>query len=51
MSGCRAGSCGSCQTALSAGVVEYSQDPDAEIAPGHCLLCIATPRGDLTLEA
>ncbi|RCX30257.1 2Fe-2S iron-sulfur cluster-binding protein [Thioalbus denitrificans] len=51
MSGCRVGSCGSCQTALSAGEVEYSQDPDAEIAPGHCLPCIATPRGDLTLEA
>jgi len=51
MSGCRAGSCGSCQTALIAGEVEYSQDPDAEIAPGHCLPCIATPRGDLTLEA
>jgi len=50
-SGCRAGSCGSCQTALTAGEVEYSQQPDADIDPGHCLLCIATPSCDLVLEA
>ena len=48
-SGCRAGSCGSCQTAIDKGEVEYSQTPDAEVAPGHCLLCISVPRGDLTL--
>ena len=51
VSGCRAGSCGTCQTGLEAGAVIYSQDPDAEIAPGHCLLCISTPAGDLTLDA
>jgi ferredoxin-NADP reductase len=50
-SGCRAGSCGSCQTALTAGEVDYSQQPDADIEPGHCLLCIATPKCDLVLEA
>lgn len=50
-SGCRAGSCGSCQTALRTGEVDYTQQPDADIAPGHCLLCIATPRGDLVLDA
>lgn len=50
-SGCRAGSCGSCQTELAAGEVEYSQQPDADIGPGHCLLCIATPRCDLVLNA
>lgn len=48
-SGCRAGSCGSCQTALEAGEVDYSQQPDADIEPGHCLLCISTPKTDLTL--
>ncbi|MEJ2592645.1 MAG: 2Fe-2S iron-sulfur cluster-binding protein [Candidatus Thiodiazotropha sp.] len=48
-SGCRAGSCGSCQTAIEKGEVEYSQTPDAEVAPGHCLLCISVPAGDLTL--
>jgi len=50
-SGCRAGSCGSCQTALTAGKVDYSQQPDAEVEPGHCLLCIATPDCNLVLEA
>jgi len=50
-SGCRAGSCGCCQTALEAGEVEYSQQPDADVEPGHCLLCISTPKGDITLAA
>ncbi len=48
-SGCRAGSCGCCQTALEAGEVEYSQQPDADVGPGHCLLCVSTPKGDLAL--
>jgi ferredoxin-NADP reductase len=50
-SGCRAGSCGSCQTGLAAGEVDYHQEPDAEVDSGHCLLCITTPRSDLTLVA
>ncbi len=50
-SGCRAGSCGCCQTKLEAGEVEYSQQPDADVEQGHCLLCIATPKGNLTLAA
>jgi ferredoxin len=50
-SGCRAGSCGYCQTRLEAGEVAYSQTPDAELEPGHCLLCITTPKSDLTLAA
>jgi ferredoxin-NADP reductase len=48
--GCRAGSCGTCQTAIESGEVEYSQEPDAEIKPGHCLLCIGTPKSDIKLE-
>jgi ferredoxin-NADP reductase len=50
-SGCRAGSCGSCLTAVQRGEVDYIQEPDADVAPGHCLLCISIPQGDLTLEA
>lgn len=50
-SGCRAGSCGSCQTAVRVGEVDYNQEPDADVEPGHCLLCISTPKGDLTLDA
>jgi ferredoxin-NADP reductase len=48
--GCRAGSCGTCQTLLISGEVEYSQEPDAEIEPGHCLLCIGIPKGDIKLD-
>jgi ferredoxin-NADP reductase len=50
-SGCRAGSCGTCQTALEGGEVDYQQRPDVDLEPGHCLLCITTPSGDLTLAA
>ena len=49
-SGCRAGSCGSCQTAVTAGEVDYNQKPDADISPGHCLLCISKPKNNLTLD-
>jgi ferredoxin-NADP reductase len=48
-SGCRAGSCGSCQTAIQSGEVAYKQPPDADVAPGHCLLCVTLPTGNLTL--
>jgi ferredoxin-NADP reductase len=49
-SGCRAGSCGGCETALESGEVSYLQSPDAYIAPGHCLLCIGKPATDLSLD-
>jgi hypothetical protein len=48
-SGCRAGSCGSCQTTIESGEITYQQTPDADVQPGHCLLCIAIPVTDLTL--
>jgi ferredoxin-NADP reductase len=50
-SGCRAGGCGTCQTKIVSGEVEYSHDPDFDVAPGSCLLCIAVPKSDLTLLA
>ena len=50
-SGCRAGSCGCCQTAVKAGEVDYKQEADADVESGHCLLCISMPKGDLTLGA
>ncbi len=49
--GCRAGSCGCCQTKLTAGEVEYQQAPDFDPDPGCCLLCIASPKTDITLSA
>ncbi len=50
-SGCRAGSCGSCETIVIEGAVVYTQTPDYAIAPGRCLLCIGQPSSTLTLEA
>ena len=50
-SGCRSGGCGACQTRLLKGVVRYANPPDHDPAPGHCLLCVATPGSDLELEA
>ncbi len=50
-SGCRAGSCGSCQTTIRAGEVAYRQPPDYDPEPGTCLLCSCTPKTDVTLEA
>ena len=50
-SGCRSGSCGTCETKLVSGAVQYADNPDHDIAKGHCLLCVATPRSALVLEA
>lgn len=49
-SGCRAGSCGTCQTTLRAGEVIYRQPPDFDPQPDTCLLCVCTPKTSLTLE-
>jgi hypothetical protein len=50
-SGCRSGSCGSCETRLFSGSVTYDQRPDFDVTPGHCLLCVGRPATDLVLEA
>lgn len=50
-SGCRSGGCGSCETKLVSGTVRYASKPDHDVAPGHCLLCVASPESALTLEA
>ena len=50
-SGCRSGSCGSCQTVIKSGEVGYRQPPDFDPEPGTCLLCVCTPKTSLTLEA
>jgi len=47
---CREGHCGTCQTQLLSGVVEYSSSPRVNVEPGHCLLCISMPKTDLVLE-
>ena len=49
-SGCRAGSCGSCQTRIRQGEVRYAQAPDFDPDAGSCLMCVCTPQTPLTLE-
>ena len=50
-SGCRSGSCGSCETKLLSGLVRYAHKPDHDIAAGYCLLCVGTPASPLLLDA
>jgi uncharacterized protein len=50
-SGCRSGSCGSCEIPLEAGQVVYAERPDHELAEGRCLLCVGRPGSDLVLRA
>lgn len=49
-SGCRAGRCGTCQTILQSGEVTYRQSPEFDPEPGACLMCVCTPKTDVTLE-
>jgi ferredoxin len=50
-SGCRSGSCGTCETKLISGTVRYKHTPDHDVAAGCCLLCVGTPQSALVLEA
>ena len=50
-SGCRTGSCGTCETRLVSGEVRYGSKPDFELAAGACLLCVGMPVSNLVLEA
>ena len=48
--GCRAGSCGTCLTAIKSGKIRYLQPPGHEIEAGSCLACVAVPDGPLTID-
>lgn len=50
-SGCRAGNCGTCVVALQQGEIAYVQAPGSAPEKGTCLTCVATPKGDLVLDA
>jgi ferredoxin-NADP reductase len=50
-SGCRSGGCGSCETRLLEGEVQYPHAPDHDVAAGHCLLCVGRPASPLVLGA
>jgi ferredoxin len=49
-SGCRAGNCGTCLTAIKEGKVSYLTPPGSEPEEGSCLACIAVPDGPLVLD-
>jgi hypothetical protein len=50
-SGCRAGNCGTCVTAVKRGKVVYLTKPASEPAQGSALICVAHPDGDMALDA
>ena len=49
--GCRAGSCGSCVTAIRSGSVKYLETPGYSCEDNTCLPCVAVPDGQLELDA
>lgn len=50
-SGCRAGNCGTCATAVREGQVSYLSAPGAQIEKGSCLACISVPKTALSIDA
>lgn len=50
-SGCRAGNCGTCVTAVKRGKVTYLTKPASQPAQGSALICVAHPDGDIALDA
>lgn len=50
-SGCRAGNCGSCVTALRDGEIRYLIEPGYRPKDGTCLPCVAVPKSPVTLDA
>lgn len=50
-SGCRAGSCGTCLTAVMEGEVVYENPPDSPVEDGSCLACVGAPKGPVKIDA
>jgi len=50
-SGCCAGNCGTCETAVKAGTVKYLREPGWKAQGGTCLVCVAAPAGDVEFDA
>ncbi len=50
-SGCRAGNCGTCVTAIKSGEVTYVAEPGSPPEDGSCLTCVSVPKTPLTLDA
>lgn len=50
-SGCRSGSCGTCETRLRQGEMKYAARPDHETRAGYCLPCVGVPASALEIDA
>lgn len=50
-SGCRAGSCGTCEVAVRNGSFEHVGEVSAECGEGSCLTCLAVPTGNVEIDA
>ncbi len=50
-SGCRAGNCGTCVSAIKSGEIEYLKPPGQAPDDGSCLTCISVPKSDLVIDA
>jgi ferredoxin-NADP reductase len=50
-SGCRAGNCGTCITAIKSGDIVYVNEPGSPPEAGSCLACISIPKGNLVIDA
>lgn len=50
-SGCRAGSCGSCEVAIRDGRIRSVAEPSADCEDGSCLACVSVPDGSVELDA
>ena len=51
-SGCRAGNCGTCTTAIKSGDIDVIQDDvGADCEKGSCLVCVSIPKSNLELDA
>jgi hypothetical protein len=49
-SGCRAGNCGTCITAIKQGTVKYPSPPGTTVEAGSCLPCVAHPASNIVLD-
>ncbi|MFM0738129.1 pyridoxamine 5'-phosphate oxidase family protein [Paraburkholderia xenovorans] len=45
-SSCRSGMCGTCSTRVSSGTIAYDGPVEADIQPGHALICVGRPLVD-----
>jgi ferredoxin len=49
--GCRAGNCGTCETAVRSGTVRYLREAGWKAQAGSCLVCVTAPNSDVELDA